>query len=803
MTWPDELSQRLRERLRSASAPADRGALIRELARLADGDVIVEASSLTGVDHRRFGLLVTPQGQHARVRQADLPPALPADLREELVHVLVVGRGLRRPDRLMAADALLRRLSPHTHYRNPTQKAAARAVLTMPGGGVLLATMATGTGKSLLFELGIRWWREQAEEGVHPVAVVLVPTVSLALAHKDACWRFPGLEGAAAITGDTDRASRDRIECEFLEGKIPLLFVSPEMALGRLGNTLRTAARPVGHRERPSAVRARLDAIFVDEAHVAATWGKSFRPEMQRIPALVRSLRENHPALKTVLLSATIDDETHALLRSQFGRGHGHWLEIAEGMARREFDLVQHRFETSEDRDRAVVDIVDVLPRPALVYTTQVKHAQAIAAKLKERGYARIGVFTGETEGDERKQIVEAWRRGTIDLVVATSAFGMGIDQQDVRAVVHACLPESASRYYQEIGRAGRDGHQAFAVLLTAPGDAKLAVRLALGTTLRLDEAARRWNAILRSAEYAGEDPWTGWQRRRVNLRAHGDQLPREHSGKRNRRWNESMLIQLQRYGALEIEASESDVDSWQVIIEPTYADLWEPELAEGMLQRLQEVRTAEEAAANTAVHDFVELWRDGTRCQLAALFEVVEAGQPTAPPCGHCTVCRSAGELPAKADGHGGASVQWPAPVGARNSARVLLVDEHRLQMPHEWLPSLETRGVEQIVAPDDLVDAIAEAWAGSTRRAGWVLAWSEVLRNTAPARPFGVPTAVVLPTSPGERLRPFVLAQGWLREGLISFWVAPPGTEIDHRRLEDIVTNQPAIDLPKETLR
>ncbi|WP_437840066.1 DEAD/DEAH box helicase [Sorangium sp. So ce1153] len=803
MGWPDELSQRLHERLRCARTPADRGALVRELARLADGEVDVEASSLADVDPSRFGLLVTLEGQRARVRRVALPPTRPVELGEELAHVLPVDRQLRRPDRPTAADAVLRRLSPHTRYRNPTQKAAARAVLTMPGGSVLLATMATGTGKSLLFELGMRWWREQAEEGVHPVAVVLVPTVSLALAHEDACRRFPGLESAAAITGDTDGASRERIECELLEGKIPLLFVSPEMALGRLETTLRTAARPVGHSERSSAVRARLDAIFVDEAHVAATWGKSFRPEMQRIPALVRMLRSDHPELKTVLLSATIDDEAHALLRSQFGLGDGRWLEITEVMARREFDLIQYRFERPEDRDRAVIDLVDVLPRPALVYTTQVKHAEEIAAKLKERGYERLGVFTGETEGVERKQIVEAWHRGTLDLVVATSAFGMGIDQQDVRAVVHACLPESASRYYQEIGRAGRDGHQAFALLLTAPGDDELAVGLALGSTLRLDEASKRWNAILRSAEYAGEDPWTGRQRRSVNLRAHGDQLPREHSGKRNRRWNESILVQLQRYGALEIEAGERDADSWRIVINPKYTDLWEPELAEGALQRLQEARAAEEGAAKAAVRNFVELWRDGTRCQLAVLFEVVEAGRPTAAPCGRCTVCRGAGELPAKADGHGGASVQWPSRAGAKNSARVLLVDGHRLQMPHSWLPYLEARGVEQIVAPDVLADSIADVWAGSTKRAGWVLTWSEVLRNTAPMRPLAVPTAVLLPTFPAERLRAFVFARGWLREGFLSFWVALPGTEIDHQRLEDIVTNEPAIDLPKEMIR
>jgi ATP-dependent DNA helicase RecQ len=804
MDWQDELSQRLRDRLRSARAPADRGALVRELARLADSEIAVDASSLEGVEPRRFGLRVTTEGRRTLVRlQVDLPPTLPSDLREDLAHVLPVDRRLRRPDCPVAPDAALRRLSPHTSYRNPTQKAAVRAVLTMPDGSVLLATMATGTGKSLLFELGIRSWREQADEGIHPVAVVLVPTVSLALAHEDASRRFPGLEGSAAITGDTDRMSREHIECEFLEGKVPLLFLSPEMALGPLGNTLRTAAQPIGHPERPSAVRARLDAVFVDEAHVPASWGKSFRPEMQRIPALVRALRNHNPTLKTVLLSATIDDEAHALLRDQFGFRGRHSLEIAERVPRREFDLVQHRFESPEARDRTVVDLADLLPRPALVYTTEIEHAKTLVAKLKERGYERVRVFTGDTEGDERRQIVEGWRRGTIDLVVATSAFGLGIDQQDVRAVVHACLPESASRYYQEIGRAGRDGHQAFALLLTAPGDERLAVRLALGSTLNLDEASKRWEGILRSSTYAVEDPWTGGQRRRVDLRAHGDQLPRQYSGEQNRRWNKSILVQLQRYGALEVDATEQDPASWHVVIDPKYTDLWEPELAGGMLQRLQEARAAEEGRVKAAVHDFVALWRENTRCQLAALFEAVEAGRPLAPSCGRCTVCREAGEMPAKEVEHGGASESWPAPTGARSSPRVLLVDEHRLQAPRSWAPYLEARGVKQLVAPEVLAGAVADVWAGSTKRAGWVLTWSEVLRDTAPPRPLGVPTAVVLPIASGERARAFERALAWSQEGILAFWVAPPGTEIDGRRLEDVVTNQPAIDLPEGTLR
>jgi len=152
---------------------------------------------------------------------------------------------------------------------------------------------------------------------------------------------------------------------------------------------------------------------------------------------------------------------------------------------------------------------------------------------------------------------------------------------------------------------------------------------------------------------------------------------------------------------------------------------------------------------------------------------------------------------------GHGGASAAWPPSGGVRSSPRVLLVDERRLQVPQFWVPYLESRGVEQIIAPEALTGDIVEAWANSTRRAGWVLAWSEVLRDTAPARPLRVPTAVVLPASSPKRARAFEYAQAWSREGVVAFWVVPPGAEIDGQRIEDIVTNQPAIDLPEDTLR
>ena len=125
------------------------------------------------------------------------------------------------------------------------------------------------------------------------------------------------------------------------------------------------------------------------------------------------------------------------------------------------------RIETAAERDALLVRLIDKLPRPAIVYTTLVTHAEALHHAIKARGYQRLALFTGQMgDGDVRLKIVTDWTHGAIDLVVATSAFGMGIDKDDVRTIVHACVPESPSRYYQEIGRAARDGNQALALML-------------------------------------------------------------------------------------------------------------------------------------------------------------------------------------------------------------------------------------------------------------------------------------------------------------------------------------------------
>src|SRR4029077_12240151 len=119
-------------------------------------------------------------------------------------------------------------------------------------------------------------------------------------------------------------------------------------------------------------LNAHLTTFFVDEAHIIESWGRSFRPDFQRLPGLVTALRATNPELRTVLLSATVNDAARYELKRAFGTTE--FLPVEAKVARYEFDLVHVRIDTAVDRDALLVELIDRLPRPAIIYTTLVNH---------------------------------------------------------------------------------------------------------------------------------------------------------------------------------------------------------------------------------------------------------------------------------------------------------------------------------------------------------------------------------------------------------------------------------------------
>ena len=186
------------------------------------------------------------------------------------------------------------------------------------------------------------------------------------------------------------------------------------------------------------------------------------------------------------------------------------------------------------------------------MYTTRKADADEIARRLRDAGFGRTDVFHGDVHESQRLRVLMRWS-GTdgpteSDIVVGTSAFGLGVDQSDVRAVVHACVPASVDRYYQEVGRAGRDGHAAVALWLTAPGDVSQG-RSIEGATLIGDEKAwLRWNSMrIRAA-----DPTADARSFAVDTTVVPPNL--DYPSDKNRLWNRNTLTLMERAGLIAVQ---------------------------------------------------------------------------------------------------------------------------------------------------------------------------------------------------------------------------------------------------------
>ncbi len=397
----------------------------------------------------------------------------------------------------VALDPFLRGIPGITSYRGPAQREAVLAAVRCPPGGVLHVLLPTGTGKSLVgLARGLTDRRG--------TTIVVVPTVALALDQERKALGSPlaealNLPDRLAYTGGLAEALKQGILDRVAAGTQRLLFTSPEALVnGRLASRVHELAE-----------RGGLSALVIDEAHLVATWGESFRPVFQVLPALRNGLIDaaragGHQPPATITMSGTLTSEGLATLERLFaGRPSqvvgGSWL-------RPEPRFLSARFSSPDDRDEAVIEALAHLPRPAIVYVSLRERTEALAAKIRAAGYERVATFHGDTKSNERIDVLEGWSGESnggarYDVVVGNSAFGLGIDVPNVRSIIHACIPETFDRLYQEVGRAGRDGHVSVALLMVAPGDADEAAGLRTPKPITSNVAWPRLESMLLGSE--------------------------------------------------------------------------------------------------------------------------------------------------------------------------------------------------------------------------------------------------------------------------------------------------------------
>ena len=234
--WRAQSIQRIQSALCDSEATiADLCALYRELLRLTGTGVLrIKGNDLSTLswqeELRRHHMQALPdQGQEWRL--IDLAHPLSSLLPDDFWNALPVDPASRRPWDPVAPDALLLHYSTHDQYTCPTQKAALRAMVTMPAGLCLLVTMPTGSGKSLLFQAGIRFFRDHSI-GEQPVAVVIAPTRALVEDHLKTLVKIPGLENSRQLNGEMSQRERNEVKEAMLAGTAPLVLASPEILLG-------------------------------------------------------------------------------------------------------------------------------------------------------------------------------------------------------------------------------------------------------------------------------------------------------------------------------------------------------------------------------------------------------------------------------------------------------------------------------------------------------------------------------------------------------------------------------------------
>ncbi|MFC5823293.1 RecQ family ATP-dependent DNA helicase [Nonomuraea insulae] len=328
-----------------------------------------------------------------------------------------------------------RRLRATAHQRfgyhdlRPGQQEAMTHLLN---GRDVLLVMPTGGGKSAVYQVPALL--------LDGPAIVVSPLIAL---QRDQVTGLLEADAGGAVAVNSTTSVAAGLE-KVTAGDATFVFLSPEQ-LAKPDVVERLA-------------QARPSLIAIDEAHCVSSWGHDFRPDYLRLGKVIERL--GHPPV--VAMTATAAPNVREEIVDVLGLIEP--AQIVRGFDRPNISLEVRRFVRAEDKSRALAEYAASSEGLGLVYVATRKETEEYAAELTGRG-RRAEPYHGGMRATERSRVHDLFSRGEVDTVVATSAFGMGIDRPNVRYVLHAEPPESPDAYYQEIGRAGRDGAPAAAVL--------------------------------------------------------------------------------------------------------------------------------------------------------------------------------------------------------------------------------------------------------------------------------------------------------------------------------------------------
>ncbi|MGC9239409.1 MAG: DNA helicase RecQ [Acidithiobacillus sp.] len=326
-------------------------------------------------------------------------------------------------DALQSAREVLQQVFGFSDFRPPQDEVIARLL----DGGDALVLMPTGGGKSLCYQVPALT--------LPGTAVVISPLIALMEDQVQALQQY-GVTAYALHSG-LDAGDTQRIEEALGEGRVKLLYVAPERLLQE--RSLRLLAR------------LQINLFAIDEAHCVSQWGHDFRPEYLRL----QLLHERFPTVPRVALTATADPRTREEIRSRLGL-------LQAPIFQRSFDRPNIHYRLQSGGENGRQQLLHFIRQhhaedSGIVYCLSRKRVEETAQWLQEHGLSALPYHAG-LDAATRRRHQAMFQNDEVRIVVATIAFGMGIDKPDVRFVAHLNLPKSLESYYQETGRAGRDG---------------------------------------------------------------------------------------------------------------------------------------------------------------------------------------------------------------------------------------------------------------------------------------------------------------------------------------------------------
>lgn len=533
-------------------------------------------------------------------------------------------------------------------YRSVGQREAIRAVLTAPESATLVINLPTGSGKSLCAQLPALLRSQSAG-----VSVIVVPTTALAIDQERALKPF--IDHPTAYYGDESEEGKQRrkeIRDRIHNGTQRIVFTSPESLMSSLAPSLYEAARS-----------KKLRYFVIDEAHIVEQWGDDFRPEFQELPGLRRDLLRL-TSFTTLLLTATLTESCLDTLETLFGKP-GPFQVISAVQLRPEPSYWFAWCQSEEVRKQRLIEAVYHLPRPLIVYATKRQDVMRWEQDLLRAGFKRCAIMTGDSSPAERSQLIEDLRERRVDIVVATSAFGLGVDQSDVRAVIHACIPETIDRFYQEVGRGGRDGKAAISLTLHTTEDLRIAKYLNENSAITIERGLQRWQSMFLNKTILPD----GRFRVRVKIPPSLQLADIDMNSKQNQAWNIRTLTLMSRAGLIEID-SERPPLKIKFKSKDAYQKAWELHRESRFIRILDEshlkaqtwehkVEPIRQQRQNWSYKN-LQLMREALRSErciseiLAEAYTIRDRAIPeprktvrVSPACGGCPVCRKKGESP------------------------------------------------------------------------------------------------------------------------------------------------------------